>query len=229
MQENFEIRKQIGSFEYQSTFMSTNISGLNTLQDIRNMMEKSSRFISLSGWSGISAGICGLTGTWFAWQRINAFHGQANTSSTQCIDCLKTDLLVIASLVFAAAFTTAFFFTFLRSRRDGGVIWGPAARRLLWNTLFPMMVGGLVIFRLLSLEQYDIIISLSLIFYGLALINGSRFTIGEVRYLGYAELVTGLLSMWIPEWGLYFWAVGFGLWHIVYGIAMWWKYERTGN
>jgi hypothetical protein len=220
---------QSAYFEDQSTFMSTNISGLNTLQDIRNMMEKSSRFISLSGWSGISAGICGLAGAWFAWQRINAFHAQANSASSQCIDCLKTDLLVIASLVFAAAFATAFFFTFLRSRRDGSVLWGPAARRLLWNTLFPMLAGGLVILRLVSLEQYDIIISVSLIFYGLALINGSRYTIGEVRYLGYAELATGLISLWLPELGLYLWAIGFGLLHIVYGIAMWWKYERTGN
>ena len=139
--------------------MSTNISGLNTLQDIRNMMEKSSRFISLSGWSGISAGICGLTGSWFAWQRINTFNRQE--ISSRCTDCLRSDLLIIAALVFAAAFTTAFFFTFLRSRWDGGILWGPAARRLLWNTLFPMLAGGLVILRLVSLEQYDIIIPVS--------------------------------------------------------------------
>ena len=79
------------------------------------------------------------------------------------------------------------------------------------------------------MEQYDIIIPVSLIFYGLALINGSRYTIGEVRYLGYTELAAGLLSLWLPEWGLALWALGFGLLHIIYGIAMWWKYERTGN
>ena len=67
-----------------------------------------------------------------------------------------------------------------------------------------------------------------LVFYGLALVNASKYTLTDIRYLGYCEIIVGLLNMqWIGQ-GLYFWAFGFGVLHIVYGILMWWKYER-GN
>ena len=39
---------------------------LEELQHIKRMMERSSRFISLSGLSGIAAGICAIAGAWFA-------------------------------------------------------------------------------------------------------------------------------------------------------------------
>jgi hypothetical protein len=66
-----------------------------------------------------------------------------------------------------------------------------------------------------------------LLFYGLALINASRYTLGEIRYLGCCELILGIISLWVPGYGLIFWAAGFGVLHIIYGIIMWWKYERV--
>ncbi len=44
---------------------------LEALSDIRSMMEQSSRFISLSGLSGIFAGITALVGAGLAYLRIN--------------------------------------------------------------------------------------------------------------------------------------------------------------
>jgi hypothetical protein len=137
--------------------------------------------------------------------------------------------LIIAAVVFLGALVSALFFTYLRSRREGVAIWGLAARRLLWNTLMPMAAGGLFILKLVTLHQYELVASASLVFYGLALVNGSRFTIGEIRWLGYAEILTGLVCLWIPRAGLFCWAIGFGVLHILYGLAMWWKYERPGT
>ena len=104
---------------------------------------------------------------------------------------------------------------------------GRAARRLLWNTLLPMIVGGILILKMLELKYYDVIAPATLIFYGIALVNGSKYTMGEVRYLGYGQLITGVLSLLIVSRGLYAWAFGFGVLHIIYGVAMWWKYERN--
>jgi hypothetical protein len=89
-----------------------------------------------------------------------------------------------------------------------------------------MGVGGVVILRMISLQYYDLVAAVSLIFYGLALINGSKYTLGEVKYLGYAIVITGLIGLWIPRQGLLLWALGFGVLHILYGFTMWWKYER---
>jgi hypothetical protein len=205
--------------------MTTSNQNLEALQDIRKMMERSSRFISLSGWSGVSAGICALIGAWVARQKISDYYNEYSGPES-CPACLKNELIIIASVVFVAAFASASFFTWMKSKRDGVAIWGPAARRLLWNTLLPMIAGGFVILRLMELKQYDLIPSLSIIFYGLALVNGSKFTMGEVRYLGYCQIITGLIGLWLVRSGLYVWAFGFGVLHIVYGIAMWWKYDR---
>jgi hypothetical protein len=207
--------------------MSTQVSGLDTLQDIRKMMEKSSRFISLSGWSGIAAGSSALAGAWLALERIRLYYDNEYGTSSRCIDCLKADLIKIAAGIFIAALVGAFIFTFIRSKKEGVAIWGNCARRLLWNTLLPMLAGGIFVLRLIQHQQYDLIASSSLIFYGLALVNGSRYTLGEIMYLGYAEIITGLVCLWLPRYGIYCWAFGFGFLHIVYGVAMWWKYERN--
>jgi hypothetical protein len=209
--------------------MPTKLSGLDALQDIRNMMERSSRFISLSGWSGVAAGISALVGSWLGWSRLRAYYSNEYTQSDPCIDCLRTDLVAIAGGVFIVALLTAFLFTYLRSKKEGVPLWGAASRRLLWNTMIPLAVGAIFIGRLIQEQDYTFVAAASLIFYGLALVNGSRYTLGEVKWLGYAEILTGLTCLWFPQKGIYFWAFGFGLLHIVYGFSMWWKYERPGT
>jgi hypothetical protein len=197
-------------------------SNLDAIKDIRKIMERSSRFISLSGWSGISAGICALAGAWIAHTRIMAYYKE----SANCPACLKTDLVIIATVVFVAAFVSAVFFTYLKTRKENVAIWDKSARRLLWNTMLPMIVGGLVIWKMTDLRYYELVAPSALIFYGLSLVNGSKYTMGEVRYLGYGQIITGIFAMYLIHYGLYAWAFGFGVLHIVYGIAMWWKHER---
>ncbi len=214
-------------FVPQSTFnMSNPARDLETLQDIKRIMERSSRFISLSGWSGISAGICGLLGAGIAHHRIRSYYGTEHPSGTPDPSDLINDLIVIALITFVISFIFAIVFTYLRSKKENVAIWGATARRLMWNTCLPLFAGGCLLWRMIDLNQYDLIAPTSLIFYGLALINGSKYTMGEVRWLGYGEMLLGLLNLWILRSELLFWAVGFGLLHIVYGIAMWWKYER---
>ncbi len=191
------------------------------------MMERSSRFISLSGFSGIIVGICALLGAFIANQRINTYFLNEYSNSIACPSCLKRDLIVIAIIVFITALVTATLFTFFKSKKASIPIWGTAARRLLWNTMLPMVAGGFFLWRMMELNQYDLIASGCLIFYGLALVNGSKYTLGEVKYLGYAEIILGIINLWMIRSGLLFWAIGFGVFHIIYGVAMWWKYDRN--
>lgn len=201
-------------------------SSYQDLREIRQMMEKSSRFISLSGWSGIAAGLSALAGAFFANRYINAYYDNSYSTPTACPTCLKQDLMVIAALVFISALVLAFFFTYSRSKKEGVAIWGTTARKLLWNTMLPMAIGAVFIFRLMELQYYSLVAASSLLFYGLALVNGSKYTLGEIRFLGYGQLIAGLYCLWFPGNGLAAWAFGFGILHIIYGIAMWWKYER---
>lgn len=210
---------------------------LETLRDIKRMMERSSRFISLSGWSGISAGICALLGAWFAHNRLLTFGQQvdineyytpnaARPSGGAATHDLFIDLLIIAIATFIAAAVSAFIFTFIRSRRHGVPIWDRTVQRLAWNTIIPMVAGGIMLLRAIEFRYYELVAPGCLIFYGLALVNASKYTLGEIRYLGYGQIILGILNLWIINEGLYFWAAGFGILHIVYGAIMWWKYEK---
>ena len=202
---------------------------LEDLQHIKRIMERSSRFISLSGLSGISAGLCALTGAWMASREIHCWvKGDCQLSGliSSAGKGLLSDLVWIAVLTFMAAFVFAFFFTWLRSKRDKIPIWGSTTLRLFWNTLIPVLVGGIFLIRMMQLGEYQLVPPGCLLFYGLALVNASKYTLSEVRFLGYGQLLLGLLNLWLMGYGLQFWAIGFGVFHILYGIIMWWKYER---
>lgn len=230
--------------------MSESNTPLSTLHDIKNMMERSSRFISLSGLSGIAAGICALVGAWFAGDIIYGHHyagsgneyvddtrlqpgtatsGPATVSHLSVRDYLGDPLLHIAIITFIAAFILAFTFTYLRSRKTGVPLWGKVSKRLFINVAIPVAVGGVYILKLMSIGAYGLIAPGCLIFYGLALVNASKYTLVEVRYLGYCQLALGLINILYVGYGLYFWALGFGVLHIIYGAAMWWRYERIAD
>ena len=207
----------------------------NELQDIKQMMERSSRFISLSGLSGISAGVCALIGAWFANKAIHEQHNiisglqqsslHINTVITGNI--LQSQLLQIGVTTFIAAFITAFFFTYQRSKKSNVPIWGTTARRVMINVVIPMAAGGIFLYAMMQNGIYDFVAPGCLIFYGLGVVNASKYTLHETRYLGYAEVLLGLVSAFFLGDGIYFWAAGFGVLHIVYGIYMWLKYERS--
>ena len=108
-------------------------------------------------------------------------------------------------------------------------MWGTVTRRLIWNTGLPVIIGAFFVIRLIQLNEFGLIAPACLIFYGLGLINGSKYTYGEVRFLGYGEVLLGIINLWMIGYGLYFWAAGFGVLHIIYGIIMWNRYERTNS
>jgi hypothetical protein len=58
------------------------------------------------------------------------------------------------------------------------------------------------------------------------LINASKYTFNDIRYLGFCEIILGLGAAVYVGYGLYFWALGFGILHIIYGAMMYYKYER---
>ena len=76
---------------------------------------------------------------------------------------------------------------------------------------------------------YFLIVSSMLIFYGLALINVSKFTFNENARLGVLEICLGILAALAPEYPLLIWVTGFGLLHIVFGIYVYLKYESAGT
>ena len=216
-------------FEFQSTFMDTQSPSLDTLRDIKRIMERSSRFISLSGLSGLSAGICAVVGAYIAHDWIESYsHGNANgVRLPETAHDLKNKLILLAFAVLITALAFSFYFTWNKARRNNLPIWDHTSKKLLINLLIPLATGGLFVVGLLYHNVWQFVAPSCLVFYGLALVNASKYTLTDIRYLGILEILLGIINLYFAEYSLYFWAIGFGLLHIVYGLIMWWKYDKT--
>lgn len=197
---------------------------IQDIAEIRSMMERSSKFLSLSGWAGIMAGIYALAGAFIAWRFFYFnpdelfYTGSSSTSLTNVI------LLAVAVLVLALG--TAVYDSLRKARKREEKAWNATSKRLLVNMAVPLVTGGIVVLILTGKGLVGLVAPLTLVFYGLALYSAGRFTYNEVKVLGLVEILLGLICSWFIEYSLIFWATGFGLAHIVYGLYMFYRYER---
>ncbi|WP_080238954.1 hypothetical protein [Spirosoma rigui] len=206
---------------------------LQTLTEIRSLMERSAKFLSLSGLSGVSAGVVALAGAGVVYGRLQTdWFRVLNYNRLELYDTaahaqIAQFLITVGLAVMVGALLAGTYFTVRKARRQGQTVWNASSKRLVWAMAVPLAAGGLFC---LALFRYDLIwlaLPATLIFYGLALLNGSKYTLRDVESLAYCEIGLGLLSLFWPGYNLLAWAVGFGLLHIVYGLAMYYKYERN--
>jgi hypothetical protein len=203
------------------------------ISSIKKIMERSTKFISLSGLSGILAGVYALIGAGLAYEIIPADivltpepnRGLFNVYSIGFI----AELAAIALAVLVLSIATGFILTIRKARRGGQTVWNQSSRALLRNGLVPLLSGGFFILMLLSHGYYSLISPSCLIFYGLALTAASQYTYSDVKLLGISEIIIGMLALLIPGLGLMFWALGFGVMHILYGSVMYYKYDRESS
>ncbi len=210
--------------------MKTHEKHLQELSEIRNLMEKSSRFLSLSGLSGISAGLIALAGAFAAWIFFSKAGIHLNEYSQALCDSNNLNLLwflaVDAVLVFSLALSFGFYFSLRRARKMNIPFWNSASKKLLINLFIPLATGGILCIILLFRQGLYFVAPLMLVFYGLALINAGKYTQFNINYLGIIEIITGLLAMIFINYSFFFWVIGFGVCHILYGSIIYFRYER---
>ncbi|TRX36019.1 hypothetical protein FNW52_08315 [Flavobacterium sp. ZT3R18] len=204
---------------------------LQDISDIKNMMNKSSQFISLSGLAGVMAGVYALIGAYIAHELIqNNNNGYDNYSNTDAIITLESTtfklIILTAFVVLLLSITTAALLTFNKAKREGETVWNTASKRLLANFMIPLVTGGIFGLLLLRNGSYGLIAPVTLIFYGLSCVNASKYTLRDVRYLGITIIILGLIATELSGYALEFWALGFGICHILYGSMMYFKYDR---
>lgn len=220
------------NFVIQSAFMNreNQENSLAAIDEIKRIMERSARFLSLSGWSGIWAGSVALIGAGLAYFRLKSYYAiyisRGKFDGRDFVE-LRNYLFVLAIATLVFAMVGGVFFTYLKNRKQGLAIWNHASRKMLINLAIPLMAGAVCIFAFLKNNDWVYIGPATLIFYGLALINGSKYTVSDIKYLGLLEIVLGCIGLFFLQgYELYLWAFGFGVLHIVYGIIMWRKYDR---
>lgn len=205
----------------------------NHLQDIREiktMMEKSTKFLSLSGLSGVSAGVIALIGAAIGYYimdfgsikydefyRILPPHNQQGSI---------LPLFILGVVVLLSALASGFYFSWRKAKKQSIPFLTRATFHLVTSMFIPIVTGGILCLIMFFRHEVSWLASITLIFYGLGLVSASKYTHKEVQYLGLSEIVLGLFSAIFLNYGLFFWALGFGVFHIVYGIVAYIRYEK---
>lgn len=207
------------------------INPIDDLQEIRKMMESSSKFISLSGLSGIFAGLTALGGAAGAYLLIRDFgkrmlHYQSSGQYAKQIADLECSLMILAAVVLLLAIGFGILFTGIKAKKNNQKLLSPVAYRLIRSLMTPLLFGGIFTIGLYYHKIYLLVAPAMLIFYGMSLLNASKYVQIEMKYLALCQMALGTISVFLPAYGLYFWALGFGVFHIIYGAIMWYKYDR---
>ncbi|TKG94656.1 hypothetical protein EYV94_11975 [Puteibacter caeruleilacunae] len=205
--------------------MKTEDQYLQDLKEIRTMMERSSRFLSLSGWSGVFAGLYAIIGAIIAYYIVYIPGTFFEYRRVYVNDQIK-ELVVIAFAVLLLSIVTGYWATYIKAKRRGEKVWGAGSKQMLVNIAIPLVTGGIFCLVMLMRGYYGIVAPAMLIFYGLALVNGSKYTLNELFYLGIFEILLGLVVAFLPGYGLIFWTMGFGILHIIYGLLMYIRHDK---
>lgn len=207
-----------------------NASPLETLSEIRQLMERSSRFISLSGLSGVFAGIYALIGAFVAYSYLNLdgvgyYAGSKLRGQVGDQPDVILFLFIDAAAILILAIGTGIFLTTRSARKAGNSIFDKTAQKLIINLAIPLITGGLFCLALIYHGALIYVAPSLLVFYGVSLLHGSSYTRSDIRILAFAEITLGLISLFLIGYGFLFWVLGFGVLHIVYGTYMYLKYE----
>lgn len=199
---------------------------IKDIAEVRSMMERSSKFLSLSGLAGIMAGIYALSGACIAYKVFGFNPGEIvfHTAETGAADMMKVIFLALTVLILALS--TAAVLSWKKASIRQEKFWNPTAERLMINMAVPLISGGLLILVLIAKGLIGLVAPFTLLFYGLALYNAGKFTYSEVKSLGIIEIGLGLIGSYYIEYGLLLWAAGFGVVHIIYGVYIHYRYER---
>ena len=205
---------------------------LKDIIEIKSIMNRSTKFLSLSGVSGILAGIYALVGAYVAYELIENYLSHfldadfLSADKFQYLFKLRIQLIVVAFCVLLASVSTGFYFTYRKAKKNSESIWNELTRKLIFDFCIPLFTGGIFCLILISKGYYSIIAPATLIFYGMALYGASKYTIGTIKYLGISEIVLGLIALNFIGYGILFWSIGFGILHILYGILFYYKHDR---
>lgn len=205
---------------------------LRALGEIRSLMAQNARFISLSGLSGVAAGLSALLGALLVYVYIGKTPFDGRVIAHEYLQgnlrwgmSYPAFFALVATGVLLLAISGGIYFTTRNARRKGKKVWDPLTHRMLINLAIPLAAGGVFCLALLRYQVVGFVAPTTLIFYGMALLNASKYTLPDIRYLGLCEITLGLLGLFYIGYGLELWALGFGLLHIAYGAWMYVRYE----
>jgi hypothetical protein len=212
--------------------MNNHKEQLDAIHDIKKLMEQSSKFSALSGLSGIIVGFIAIVCIAISYFILGisplepiSYLSILNPNGTINAEPFKF-LLINFGIVLLVCFLTAIWLSNRNAVKKGEKVLDLTAKRMLVNFSIPMFAGGAYCFILFTQNHIELILPATLLFYGLALLNASKYTVDDIKYLGVLLVILGLLASIYVDQALLLWCIGFGVLHIIYGSFMYFKYEK---
>ncbi len=204
---------------------------INDLAQIRSMMERSTKFLSLSGLSGVLAGMYACAGAYAAFYYFNFRPDGFEYAINRTGDTVAgmAPVLGLAIIVLLLSVGTALVLSSGKAKQKGENIWNIASKKMLSAVSVPLVSGGVFVLLMIAFGYSGLAAPATLVFYGLSLTSAASYTYDDVKYLGVLQIVLGLAAIIFISYSILFWAIGFGMLHIIYGLYIHVKYERKAS
>ncbi|HJU87697.1 MAG TPA: hypothetical protein VJ788_10040 [Gemmatimonadota bacterium] len=178
------------------------------LRAIRDAMEGSSRFTSVSGAGGIAVGLSALAAAWIASR-------QSTPAAWFGVWAVEGALAAAVSLASAAR----------KAGRSGGSLRSLPARRFALALAPALVAGGVLTLVFLRRGLLDALPGLWLLLYGTGVVTGGAFSERIVPLTGMTFMLAGVAALGLPEPGPDAWmAIGFGGIHVAFGALLLWRH-----
>lgn len=181
------------------------------LRVIRELMERSTKYSTFSGPSGILAGAASIVGCVVT-------HSLATRPPGS--DSFRIPFLITWSMVILFAIGADFLLMKRRAARVGKRIVSRLGKQMVFAAGPGLGTGVLLTLYLLQHNMLTNVYPFWMLSYGIAVCAVGQFSQREVKALGVAFLLAGTLTLLMPGWGLPLMALSFGGFHIIYALLI---------
>jgi len=205
---------------------------LENLSELKSILSKNTRFLSFSGLSGVIAGITALAGEYLFYNLYLAtFSSSSNYADVRNLADMKLfySALLIALSIIGISVIVGVILARKKIRMQGSTVNRDLLKNTLIHILVPILVGGAICFVASFTDHFIYIPAFLLIFYGLGLFNGSRFSFDDLKIVGLVFMGLGLITYAYPNLSMWTWGLGFGVGHILYGLRVYFVHDRKSE
>lgn len=96
----------------------------------------------------------------------------------------------------------------------------PLSFKKRFHFLIPSLLGWIIIFLMLQQNLSTLVVPVSVIIYGLILLNLNRFVTSRLVYFGASLILLGIISFFFPSNNWLFLSLGFGIFPILFGLIL---------
>src|SRR5215203_2992709 len=177
---------------------------IDNLKFIRETMERSTVFTSVPGYGGILMGATAAVAAYIA-------HSQAYIR----------DWLLVWLMEAGLAFFIGLLAMWQKTKLTKTSLFSTPARKLLMNSLPPMLCGVFITLGLWRFGHFEAMIPVWILTYGAAVVCGGAFSVKAVPLMGWCFIALGAVAFFLPaNTGNLMMGLSFGVLHIVFGLII---------